>query len=380
MNIFTYIIGKFSVLTCFKLLFILALFFLNLYLYFSEPNEYAIKECGPNLRVKKILGILSAISSIYGGYAGYKSISYPEINIVQKEAILNKQKLEDAQKILDLSAKYVHSCLPADLQSLDKGLPCLLPLMGKKQGKATSKGGEVQHINEKEFRDSLLNFTSQLKKLADTKSTSFEDQIEIKKKIDYLSSTFCTDSKKFVEDHPEYKDIMEVFNKDQDITVTFACALPFALQRTCGPRTKVDLPWSTAREESGQTFVRGVQVPSKGKAKEKEISSNIDEDTNKSFMFSGLIENYEKLDFMGKIALGLLLLNYVLISSLISIIFIFYGDYLIKNYQIEVKYPKLAKIISLRRKFQKYYLIMDSLIIISVILIEIIFCIAILFF
>jgi len=300
MNIFTYIIGKFSVLTCLKLLFILALFFLNLYFYFSEPKEYAIKECGPNSRIQKIIGILSAVSSIYGGYAGYKGISYQEIDRVKMEEILNKQKLEDAQKIIDLSAKYVQ--------------------------------GEVQHINEKEFRDSLLNFTSQLKKLANTKSNSFEDQIEIKKKIDYLSSTFCTDSKKFVEDHPEYKDIMEVFKKDQDITV------------------------------------------------KKEISSNIDEDTNKSFMFSGLIENYEKLDFMGKIALGLLLLNYVLISSLISIIFIFYGDYLIKKYQIEVKYPKLAKIISLRRKFQKYYLIMDSLIIISVILIEIIFCIAILFF
>src|ERR1700678_314808 len=92
---------------------------------------------------------------------------------------------------------------------------------------------------------------------------------------------------------------------------------------------------------------------------------------------SALIENYEKLDFMGKIDLGLLLLKYALISSLISIIFIFYGDYLIKKYKIEVNYPRLAKIISLRRKFQKYYLIVDALIIISVILSEIIFCIAV---
>ena len=98
----------------------------------------------------------------------------------------------------------------------------------------------------------------------------------------------------------------------------------------------------------------------------------------KSSMFSGLIENYENLDFIAKIGLGLLLLKYTLISSLISIIFIFYGDYLIKKYQIEVKYPRLAKIISLRRKFQKYYLIIDSLIIISIILGEVIFCIAVL--
>jgi hypothetical protein len=169
-----------------------------------------------------------------------------------------------------------------------------------------------------------------LKKLADKKSTSLEDQITNKQKIDYISRTFCTDSKSFVEDHPEYKEIMEVFKKD---TTT------------------------------------------------EEISNNLDEiDSKKSFVFSGLIENYEKLDFMGKIALGLLLLKYVLISSLISIVFIFYGDYLIEKYQLEVKYPKLAKIIKLRREFKKYYLIIDSLIIISVILIEIIFCIGILFF
>jgi hypothetical protein len=300
MNIFTYTIGKFSVLTCFKILVILALFFLNLYLYFSESNEYAIKECGPNDRVKKILGVLSAIASIYGGYAGYKGITYNELEKVKMEALYNKAKLEDAQKIIDLSAKYVK--------------------------------GEIQHINEKEFRDNLLIFTAKLKTLALKKNTSIEDQIETNKKIEYLSSTFCSDSKSFVEEHPEYKEIMEVFKKDREPTL------------------------------------------------KKEISSNIDEDSNKSFMFSGLMENYENLDFLGKIALGLLLLKYTLVSSIISIIFIFYGDFLIKKYKIEVNYPKLAKIISLRRKFQKYYLIMDSLIIVSVILIEIIFCIAVLFF
>jgi hypothetical protein len=178
-----------------------------------------------------------------------------------------------------------------------------------------------------------LEYTTQLKKLADKNNLSLEDQIENKKKIDYISNTFCSDSKTFVEEQPEYIEIMEVFKKDQDPSV------------------------------------------------KETISSNIDDiEAKNSFIFYGLMENYEKLDYMGKIAFGLLLFKYVLISSLISIFFIFYGDYLINRFQLEVKYPKLAKIIKLRRIFQRYYLIIDSLMILSVILIEILFCLAILFF
>jgi len=241
-------IGKISFLTCLKLLVILSLFILNLYLYFSEPKEYTIKECGANDKIKKILGIFKGTASLYGGYAGYKGIRYNELEKVKMEEKFYNDKQEEAQKFINLADKYIQ--------------------------------GEVKLINEKEFRDKLLEYTSQplkferLKKLALKKSTSLEDQIANKTKIDYISRTFCTDSKSFVEDHPEYKEIMEVFKKD---TTT------------------------------------------------EEISNNLDEiDSKKSFVFSGLIENYEKLDFMGKIALGLLLLNYVLISSLISIVFLYF--------------------------------------------------------
>jgi hypothetical protein len=42
----------------------------------------------------------------------------------------------------------------------------------------------------------------------------------------------------------------------------------------------------------------------------------------------------------------------VITSCLISIATIFYGDYFIKYFNIENKYPKIAKFIQLRRKFQ----------------------------
>jgi hypothetical protein len=321
-------VGYFSCLTCFKLLIILALFFLHLYLYFSEPKEYAIKECGINdkLLIKKIFSALVGLSSFYGGYAGYKGITYNELEKVRMEALYQKQRQEHLDILFELSAKYTK--------------------------------GEIQSLNEKEFTtkyiyiylvafnseiyiselkgDSLLRYTTELKKLAYKNITSPEDQLANKKQIDYISNTFYSDSKVFGESNPEYQKILLAFRKVPE-----------------------------------DTFEGAEEISS---------SSKLDADINESFMFStitsSLIENYENMDSMSKIALGLLLLNYALISSLISIIFIFYGDYLIKKYKIEVNYPKLAKIISLRRKFQKYYLIVDFLIIISVILSEIVFCIA----
>ena len=99
---------------------------------------------------------------------------------------------------------------------------------------------------------------------------------------------------------------------------------------------------------------------------------------NKSFIFSNILEKFDTLDAFGKIAVALLILKSTLVSAIISIIFIFYGDFLIKRYNIEIKYPKLAEIIKLRQKFNKYYLIWSLFIVVSVILVEIIFCLFIL--
>jgi hypothetical protein len=45
----------------------------------------------------------------------------------------------------------------------------------------------------------------------------------------------------------------------------------------------------------------------------------------------------------------------VILSALISIIFVFYGNIFIEKYNLENKYPRLWKIIQLRQKYQKYY-------------------------
>jgi hypothetical protein len=68
----------------------------------------------------------------------------------------------------------------------------------------------------------------------------------------------------------------------------------------------------------------------------------------------------------------------MIFSALISIIFVFYGYILIEKYDLENRYPKLAKLIQLRQKFQKYYFNYYCFLIISVIVMEIAFAVAVL--
>jgi len=74
-----------------------------------------------------------------------------------------------------------------------------------------------------------------------------------------------------------------------------------------------------------------------------------------------------------------LLFCQVILASLISIIFVFFGEYLISRFKLETRYPRLAKFIQLRRKFQRYYLILNIFYIVVVVLIQIYVDIIILF-
>lgn len=69
---------------------------------------------------------------------------------------------------------------------------------------------------------------------------------------------------------------------------------------------------------------------------------------------------------MSKFSVFLLFSNYGILSAITSIIYIIYGDYLINKYHLENKFPKLAKLILLRKKYQSYILIFSSLIIIII--------------
>lgn len=59
---------------------------------------------------------------------------------------------------------------------------------------------------------------------------------------------------------------------------------------------------------------------------------------------------------------GLLIICY-------NIVMIFYGDYIIKYFSLENKFPKIASFIELRRKFQLYYMTINIIIMVLIILI-----------
>ena len=87
---------------------------------------------------------------------------------------------------------------------------------------------------------------------------------------------------------------------------------------------------------------------------------------------------FDSINIFKRIALSLLLLKGVVISSTFSLIFILYGDYLLTKYNIESRYPKLAKFIQLRRKFQRYYLVLAISWILLASFLEVLFCVSIL--
>lgn len=92
------------------------------------------------------------------------------------------------------------------------------------------------------------------------------------------------------------------------------------------------------------------------------------------FFGDEIINNFQNylstlpLDKVG--ALGHIFISVAILFSLISIISIFYGDSLINYFNLEEKFPKLARFIQLRRKFQQYYFIINiSIIILALLLI-----------
>ena len=93
---------------------------------------------------------------------------------------------------------------------------------------------------------------------------------------------------------------------------------------------------------------------------------------NFDFDFDFSIEWFEGLRGHEKLAVVMILGKTIILSALISIVFIHYGDILIKRYDLVNKYPKLAKFIELRRKYQKYYFIYSCLLILSVVITEIV--------
>jgi hypothetical protein len=100
------------------------------------------------------------------------------------------------------------------------------------------------------------------------------------------------------------------------------------------------------------------------------VNTLLNNSENKSQYLDSLQSIIDGFNYEQNLAMSNILGSMFIIFSLISIISIFYGDKLIRFFDLENRFPKLAKFIQIRRKFQQYYLLMNiSLIIIILLLI-----------
>lgn len=85
-----------------------------------------------------------------------------------------------------------------------------------------------------------------------------------------------------------------------------------------------------------------------------------DSTNNFTDLFHGIIEEWNNL--LHSLTLEQLailsntLVAFLVLTCLINIILIIYSDFLITFFKLEERFPKLAKFIQLRRKFQRFYM------------------------
>jgi hypothetical protein len=94
--------------------------------------------------------------------------------------------------------------------------------------------------------------------------------------------------------------------------------------------------------------------------------------TTSSFFMNNYNDYLSSLTFEQSFAIVHILGAVVIFISLISLFSVVYGNMLIDYFQLEKRWPKLARFINLRRKFQLYYSMIDFFIISAILSIVII--------
>ena len=97
------------------------------------------------------------------------------------------------------------------------------------------------------------------------------------------------------------------------------------------------------------------------------IGDSMDRVWNDFNLWIQSLDYVHNVAFVNIMGIGLILL------SLLQIIFIFYGTFILDYLNLEARYPKLSKIIQLRRTFQQFYLLLNICIIFIVSIIMLFF-------
>jgi Fe2+ transport system protein B len=99
------------------------------------------------------------------------------------------------------------------------------------------------------------------------------------------------------------------------------------------------------------------------------INTLLNNSNNKSQYLDSLQSFFDGLNYEQNLAIVHISGSMFILFSLINIVSIFYGDKLIIFFNLENRFPKIAKFIQIRRKLQQYYLIINIGLIIIVLLI-----------
>jgi hypothetical protein len=81
-------------------------------------------------------------------------------------------------------------------------------------------------------------------------------------------------------------------------------------------------------------------------------------------IFNKMQTYINSLNYFQSLALSHLFAIILILILLIDLMSIYFSDYLLERFNIEDKYPRIYKLLKLRRKFQRFYLIKDLIIII----------------
>lgn len=334
---------KLSVLTLIKLVFIFIFIIIFLYLLyiehyedpriclFSNNVEDNYLKAGFVTEVKKvgsiIVGTLALFSSVatLHTYVKDNSLRVREQNVEVKESNLNQamKKLQEDFDKQDFNEKI------ANKPYLDK----------------TIKANDVMqegYSKQKELNEAL-KLLEEMNKDKDSPSISqYQKQIFLKK--------------------IERQEELVAQKKSELITVT-------------DELKKIQIDWAKSVEKN----IDNINMKDGNKELAKESSEGIDKGTSGSGSVPILSPDEDEilkvpLSLIQNIFIGLLFLNSIIFSCIVSIIFSLFGDYLMDKYDLNNRLPRFAKFLSLRRKFQSYYLKLNIILIIVLVIIQIIVC------
>jgi hypothetical protein len=339
----------------FKFSFIFLLFILNIYLIVTykkgtekdHPNSVRVLQAG--FGNKNLKGFLSSLGLAVGFLSALITVKN-ELKDIQIGKIdqLNEEEREGIRKSIDKDRE-IHKNILDSMENNRKEL----------YGLHIEKAKLVGH------NDRLLTLHNNLKSNVISYQEKSTDSSTKLSELGILDQLIKQDTNKFSQELNSL--ILQIESSYQEDTSTFKVDEGEGVANT-------SLPSSDVSEQTISSLPKkAVDLYLSNEFKESIIAF-----TFFNFEFSSILNWFEGLNGIKKIAACLILGKSIIFSALVSIIFIFYGNILIERYDLIKNYPKLAKIIQLRQKFQKYYFKYCCFIIITAITIEVAFGIAIL--